>query len=204
MHFFGRLPITQRWFSRVVIFRWVSCVLESNLSLSPLFGRLVSYRYLSSEPPPRPTLWPPVGMAIGRPHWDESAETWIVFCWTQVSLSSKPHLADFGSNLPDADVEVKLQSEELVVRQRDDYSSVLERSSSVGERRESTNVSINGCGPWFKAPSKEEREGDDMDLRGITRLSWERCLVLGELVEMGDKKMIFPFSEVNNDNGVKW
>lgn len=102
MHFFGRLPITQRWFSRVVIFRWVSCVLESNLSLSPLFGRLVSYRYLSSEPPPRPTLWPPVGMAIGRPHWDESAETWIVFCWTQVSLSSKPHLADFGSNLPDA------------------------------------------------------------------------------------------------------
>ena len=64
-------------------------------------------------------------------------------------------------------------------------------------------MSINGCGPWFKAPSKEEREGDDMDLRGITRLSWERCLVLGELVEMGDKKMIFPFSEVNNDNGVK-
>jgi len=33
----------------------------------------------------------------------------------------------------------------------------------VGERRESTNVSINGCGPWFKAPSKDEREGDDMD-----------------------------------------
>ena len=94
-----------------------------------------------------------------------------------MSLSSKSPLADFGSNLPDADVEVKLQSEELVVRQCDDYSSVLERSSSVGERRESTNVSINGCGPWFKAPSKDEREGDDMDLRCITRLSWEGCLV---------------------------
>ena len=62
----------------------------------------------------------------------------------------------------------------------------------MGESRESTNVSINGCGPWFKAPSKDEREGDDMDLRCITRLRL-RCLVLGELVQMGDKKMIFPF-----------
>ena len=65
-------------------------------------------------------------------------------------------------------------------------------SSSVGERRESTNVSINGSGPWFKAPSKDEREGDDMDLRCSTRLSWEGCPVHGELAQMGDKKMIFP------------
>ena len=38
-----------------------------------------------------------------------------------------------------------------------------ERSSSVGESRERTKVSMRGCG-WFKAPSKEDREGDDMDL----------------------------------------
>ena len=38
-----------------------------------------------------------------------------------------------------------------------------ERSSSVGVSRESTNVSMRGCG-WLKAPSNDEREGDDMDL----------------------------------------
>ena len=35
----------------------------------------------------------------------------------------------------------------------------------MGESLERTKVSMRGCG-WFKAPSKEEREGDDMDLVG--------------------------------------
>ena len=61
----------------------------------------------------------------------------------------------------------------------------------MGESLERTKVSMRGCG-WFKAPSKEEREGDDMDLRCSTRLSWEGCPVHGELAQMGDKKMIFP------------
>ena len=38
-----------------------------------------------------------------------------------------------------------------------------ERSSSVGVSRERTKVSMRGWG-WLKAPSKDEREGDDMDL----------------------------------------
>ena len=33
----------------------------------------------------------------------------------------------------------------------------------MGERRERTKVSMRGCG-GFKAPSNDEREGDDMDL----------------------------------------
>lgn len=32
----------------------------------------------------------------------------------------------------------------------------------MGERRERTKVSMRGCG-GFKAPSNDEREGDDMD-----------------------------------------
>ena len=38
-----------------------------------------------------------------------------------------------------------------------------ERSSSVGVSRERTKVSMRGWG-WLKAPSSDEREGDDMDL----------------------------------------
>lgn len=37
-----------------------------------------------------------------------------------------------------------------------------ERSSSVGVSRERTKVSMRGWG-WLKAPSNDEREGDDMD-----------------------------------------
>ena len=82
--------------------------------------------------------------------WELTASWCDSSIWSQVSLFWQIRLAGWElKGLP-------------MIRERH-YSSVKERSSSVGERRERTKVSMRGCG-GFKAPSNDEREGDDMDL----------------------------------------
>ena len=51
----------------------------------------------------------------------------------------------------------------------------------MGESLERTKVSMRGCG-WFKAPSKEEREGDDMDLVGkkVKVGKWEKMKLVND------------------------